>query len=71
MKKILSEILLKRSLRYKLTEPVESLYNGRLVVGHCLYRGDVLLEEVDPVSLQDTIGPGRLPPRHLNTGGRH
>ena len=48
-----------------LTESGEGFHHGRLVVPDGLDRGEVLVQEVNPVTLQKTVGPGRLPPGYL------
>ena len=54
-----------------LTEPGDGLNHGGLVVPDGLDRGEVVLQEVESVSLQYPVGPRRLPPRDLHRGVRH
>ena len=49
-----------------LTESGEGFHHGRLVVPDGLDRGEVLVEEVDPVALQQPVGPRWLPPGDLD-----
>ena len=54
-----------------LTESGERLDHGRLVVPDGLDGGEVVVEEVDAVPLEESVGPRRLPPRDLDGGVRH
>lgn len=54
-----------------LTESGERLDHGRLVVPDGLDGGEVVVEEVDAVALEESVGPRRLPPRDLDGGLRH
>ena len=54
-----------------LTESGERLDHGRLVVPDGLDGGEVVVEEVDAVALEEAVGPRRLPPRDLDGGVRH
>ena len=57
--------------RVLLTQPGERLDHGRLVVPDGLDGGEVVVEEVDAVALEEAVGPRRLPPRDLDGGVRH
>ena len=54
-----------------LTESGQRLDHGRLVVPDGLDGGEVVVEEVDAVALEEPVGARRLPPRHLQRGVRH
>ena len=48
-----------------LTQSCERLHESRFVIPDGLDRGEVLVQEVNPVTLQKTVCPGRLPPGYL------
>ena len=56
---------------FALTESGKRLDHRRLVVPHCLHRGEVVVEEIDPVTLEDPVSPGWLPPGDLEAGLGH
>ena len=62
---------MKNQIHYILTQIFERLNHGRLVVPDGLDRGEVVVQEVDPVALEDAVGPGRLPPGQLHARVGH
>ena len=75
MVKFSSQIILDHYVVYAwscvLTQPGQRLHHGRLVVPDGLHRGEVVVEEVDAVSLEHAVGARRLPPRDLDRRVRH